>query len=205
MSEIIQKTCKLCSAINTKHWYSGPICQRCYEKEYYLKNKMKRLLSSKEYYYKNKDNINDKCSEYYFSHRKQNKLRKDEKDFNKECIDVIDRNRERQNHRRRTDIRVKIAHSLRSRLNLAIKNNQKVGSAVKDLGCSIEQFKAHLESKFLSGMTWDNYGLRGWHIDHIIPLDRFDLTNREELLKACHYTNLQPLWAKDNLKKSNKI
>ena len=54
-------------------------------------------------------------------------------------------------------------------------------------------------------MSWDNYGRTGWHIDHIIPLSKFDLTDREQFLKACHYTNLQPLWAKDNLIKGNKF
>ena len=96
----------------------------------------------------------------------------------------------------------RIKNNLRTRLNMAIKNNQKVGSAVKDLGCSVEELKAYLESKFTKDMTWDDYGK--WHIDHIKPLSSFDLSNPEELKKACHYSNLQPLWAKDNLKKSNK-
>ena len=91
---------------------------------------------------------------------------------------------------------------LRSRLNSAIKRDQKSGSAVKDLGCTIEELKLYLESQFEDNMSWDNHG--EWHIDHIKPLASFDLTNEEELKKACNYTNLQPLWAKDNLKKGAK-
>jgi len=96
-----------------------------------------------------------------------------------------------------------VACNLRSRLSKAIKNNFKTGSAVRDLGCSIEELKRHLESQFAEGMSWDNYGK--WHIDHIKPLSSFNLTKAEELKKACHFSNLQPLWAKDNLKKGNKI
>ena len=72
---------------------------------------------------------------------------------------------------------------------------------MSDLGCTIPELKQYLESKFQEGMTWENWGVHGWHIDHIIPLSSFDLTCREQFLKVCHYTNLQPLWAKDNLSK----
>lgn len=94
----------------------------------------------------------------------------------------------------------KIAHSLRVRLGAAIKCEV---SAVRDLGCSIDELKSFLESKFIDDMTWDNYGK--WHIDHIKPLSKFDLNDPKEILKACHYTNLQPLWAKDNIVKYNKM
>lgn len=100
------------------------------------------------------------------------------------------------------DPQYKLTRNLRARIRIALKNKQKLGSAVKDLGCSIEYLKSYLESKFQSEMTWDNYGQ--WHIDHIKPLSKFDLTNRDQFLKTCHYTNLQPLWAKDNLKKRAK-
>ena len=73
---------------------------------------------------------------------------------------------------------------------------------VKDLGCSIEELKTHLESQFQPRMTWDNYGK--WHIDHIKPLSNFNLENKEEFKEACNYKNLQPLWAKDNLIKGAK-
>jgi hypothetical protein len=101
-------------------------------------------------------------------------------------------------------IQYRLRHNLRSRLSLITKKTIKHGSAVKDLGCTIQELKLYLESKFLPGMTWENYGLHGWHIDHVAPLSSFDLTNPEELKKACHYSNLQPLWAKDNIRKSNK-
>ena len=88
---------------------------------------------------------------------------------------------------------------------MALKGNYKNGSAVKDLGCSIDELKTYLESKFQLGMTWDNWSKDGWHIDHIKPLSSFDLTDKKQLLEACHYTNLQPLWATDNLSKGDKI
>lgn len=99
----------------------------------------------------------------------------------------------------------KIRVNLRNRLNKAIIGDFKSGSAVSDLGCSIKEFKAYLESKFKPGMTWDNWARDGWHIDHIVPLASFDLSNISQLKEACHYTNLQPLWAIDNLKKSDKV
>jgi hypothetical protein len=99
----------------------------------------------------------------------------------------------------------KISHNLRRRLQKALKGNFKSGSAVRDLGCSIEELKRHLESQFKPGMSWNNYGRDGWHIDHIIPLSKVDLSDREQLKKVCHYTNLQPLWAIDNLSKGNRI
>lgn len=107
--------------------------------------------------------------------------------------------------RKQSDPLFKLSINLRKRLNMAVRKNSKRGSAVKDLGCTIEELKIYLESKFQQGMTWENYGRSGWHIDHIIPLSSYDLSSREQLLKACHYTNLQPLWAKDNLTKSNKL
>lgn len=102
------------------------------------------------------------------------------------------------------DETLKLKRNLRSRLNKAIKHNNKSGSAVNDLGCSIDFLKQYLESKFLPSMSWENYGRSGWHIDHIRSLNSFNLNNRQELLKACHYSNLQPLWAKDNLSKGCK-
>lgn len=106
-------------------------------------------------------------------------------------------------NRKHEDIHFKLACSLRNRLWSAIKNDQKRGSAVKDLGCSISELKTYLESKFQKGMNWNNWTNDGWHIDHIKPLSKFDLSNREQFLEACNYTNLQPLWSTENLTKRN--
>ena len=99
----------------------------------------------------------------------------------------------------------KLRHLMRNRLYHAVKKFQKTGSAIQDLGCSIEQFKVYIESQFQPGMSWDNWTFDGWHIDHIKPLSSFDLTDRKQLIDACHYTNLQPLWAEDNMRKGRKL
>jgi len=74
---------------------------------------------------------------------------------------------------------------------------------------NLEDARLHIEGKFKDGMTWDNWGRgwgcrREWHLDHIKPLASFDLTDPEQMAVACHYSNLQPLWAKDNLVKGAK-
>jgi len=88
-------------------------------------------------------------------------------------------------------------------MNRAIKGQFKSNSTTKSLGCTIVELKIYLESKFQPNMSWDNYG--EWHLDHIKPLASFDLNNPDEYAKACHYTNLQPLWAIDNIKKSDSL
>jgi hypothetical protein len=102
-----------------------------------------------------------------------------------------------------TDPVYRLRRILRIRLNTAAKRGYKTGSAVRDLGCSIEELKVYLESKFQPDMSWDNWSPTGWHIDHVVPLG--STRSLEEAIKLCHYTNLQPLWAHDNLVKSNKL
>lgn len=108
--------------------------------------------------------------------------------------------------RRRTDIHFKLASNLRGRIIVALKKSHKSGSAVKMLGCSIEAFRRYIEKQFQPGMTWENWGrgwggAREWHLDHVKPLASFDLSDPRQFAEACHFTNLQPLWAKDNLAK----
>ncbi len=100
----------------------------------------------------------------------------------------------------KVDENFKLQQYLRSRINKVIRRDQRTGSSVNDLGCSLEFFKEYIAKQFKDDMTWGNYG-KVWHIDHIEPLCSFDLTDHEQFLKACHYTNLQPLFAVDNLKK----
>jgi hypothetical protein len=98
----------------------------------------------------------------------------------------------------------KIERSLRSRCRVALQGKLKAATTQKLIGTSFGEARKYLEKQWQEGMTWDNYGLHGWHIDHIVPLSSFDLTIVEEQMKAFHYTNLQPLWAKDNLRKGDK-
>lgn len=90
------------------------------------------------------------------------------------------------------DLNFKLKHILRCRINKIIKYNRNE-SSIEILGCTINDFKTHIENNFKDGMTWDNYSYYGWHIDHIIPLS--SANSDEELMKLCHYSNLQPLWS----------
>jgi tetratricopeptide (TPR) repeat protein len=86
----------------------------------------------------------------------------------------------------------------------AIKLNCKKTSSTELLGCNLSEYRLYLESKFTEGMNWDNYGRKGWHIDHIIPCASFNLSDYNQQKQCFHYTNTQPLWWWDNLKKSAK-
>lgn len=97
----------------------------------------------------------------------------------------------------------KIAKRLTSRISNVLKGRTKYAHTLEFLGCTFEELKQHLEKQFISGMTWENYG-RGkdkWNIDHIIPCASFNLLLEEEQRHCFHYTNLQPMWSLDNVKK----
>lgn len=96
----------------------------------------------------------------------------------------------------------RVADALRTRLRNAMNGRAKVASAIQSLGCSVAELRSRLEAMFQDGMSWENYG--EWHIDHIRPLSSFDLSDKEQVKSACHFTNLQPLWAKDNISKGAK-
>ena len=167
---------------------------KAYDKAYYEANRDKYKAQQKIYRAANVDK--KKAQQKIYRAANVDKIKAQTKAYK---ISIRDKNKERY----KTDIQYKLSVLLRARFLMALKRNQKTGSAVRDLGCSIGELQTHLESKFQSGMTWDNHGLYGWHIDHIKPLASFDLTDRAQLLLACHYTNLQPLWATDNLSKGD--
>lgn len=92
----------------------------------------------------------------------------------------------------------KLGLLLRARLNIALKEGRGIVSAVRRLGCTLEEFKRYIEGLWEPGMSWDNWARNGWHLDHIRPLNTFDLTDEKQRLEAIHYTNMRPLWAKPN-------
>lgn len=146
--------------------------------------------------------IKERGSLYYIDNAiKIRKKHKKYKNENKEKINKYHR------EKKRKDSQFKIICNLRTRLNGILKSkniNKTFQSHIKFLGCSAKQLKEYLENQFKENMSWNNHGLYGWHIDHIKPLSSFDLTIEEQVKQACHYTNLQPLWAEENLSKGDK-
>lgn len=166
--------CKECCAKTYKNWYS--------------KNKTKKIKQKRKYYYDNHQWYLSLARKYY---RK-----------NKTQINKIENQRKKR--RRFTDYNFRILCSLRSRICKILKGKIKNETTKEFIGCSIEELRIHIERQFTKGMTWKNYGIRGWHIDHIKPCCSFDLTDPAQQKICFHYTNLQPLWAIDNLKKGKK-
>jgi len=111
-----------------------------------------------------------------------------------------EKERNRNNARIKNDPNFMLSRKLRDRFNKALSGNYKSGSAIKDLGCSVSEFKIYLESLFVKNMTWENYG--EWEIDHIVPLVSFNLSDLKQIKIACNFKNLQPLWKEDHAKKS---
>ena len=105
-------------------------------------------------------------------------------------------------NKRKTDCNFMIACRLYARIRKVLKGHQKGGSTISLLGCSVEQFRNHIENQFQNGMDWENYGL--WQLDHIRPCSSFDLSNPIEQKRCFHYKNIQPLWETENKTKGTK-
>ena len=104
---------------------------------------------------------------------------------------------------RYTNMHFRIKQILYRRINHAIKDNYKSKRTMELIGCSTNYLLNYLESQFDDEMSWSNYG--AWHIDHILPCCSFDLSQPEQQKICFHYSNLQPLWARDNLMKGGKV
>jgi len=117
--------------------------------------------------------------------------------------EIADRRRmsasEKRRQRRLVDPGYDAVVRLRKRLAKALKGSTKAASTITLIGCSRSELRAHLESRFAPGMSWENRHL--WHIDHIRPCASFDLTDPDQQAQCFHYSNLQPLWALDNIRK----
>ena len=113
------------------------------------------------------------------------------------------RQREQAAIRLATDMDFKLKTLIRTRAKRLIKGTGVLGRSESLLGCTVAKARAHIESLFQEGMTWDNWTHDGWHLDHIRPVCSFDFTKTEDFKKCWHYKNLQPLWAKDNLAKGS--
>jgi hypothetical protein len=163
--------------------------RRCYEKNRERYKGRMRAMSRKRRD-TNKEEVNRKQREYY--HKNREIIRKQRCEYDRE---------------RRQIPEVKLVALLRLRLYEALKRNvvRKTNNAITLLGCTVEEARKHIESLWQPGMSWENYTNEGWHVDHIIPCRSFDLTDPAQQKKCFHYTNLQPLWAKENHSKNDSL
>ena len=183
--------CKMCGErkpvgdfYKAKQYTGGSKCIECckaYSKEYHKKTYGDKKEYYRDYYQKNKE-----CRLDW------------QKKYRGENWDKIKAYRAKPHQKARK------AQSKRLTRLLKAKGIAKKNSILKYIGCTKGELVAHIENQFKSGMNWENYGYYGWHIDHIQPCASFDLTKEEEIHKCFHYSNLQPLWAEENLKKSAK-
>ena len=180
-------------------------------KKYYIENKEKMSQDSKEYYIENKEEISKQQKTRYQENGER--IREERKQYCKKNkdrikqyahIDKPNRNRKRR-QKYKTDIKYKIEIILRSRLTKALIDKIKKETTFTLLGCSIEYLKSHIEKRFKPGMSWANYNHNTWHLDHILPCASFDLSDINQQRQCFHYSNLQPLWAKENMIKRDKI
>ncbi len=204
--------CAFCKDINSRNslfcskqckdaqWYQN---NGAHKKAYRVKNKEYIQMREKQYNLQNKEAKSQYDRKYYLNHCEKIKANKCE--YRKKNHDKINA----YNSEYYQNINNKLRKNLRGRLSCAIKrgfDGSRNGSFVRDLGCSIIDFKAHIKNQWTFDMSWSNYGWGDdkWHLDHITPLAKFDLTDVEQFKKAAHYTNYQPLWQPDNFKKGSK-
>jgi hypothetical protein len=204
--------CKTCRKITLKRYNENNVEKIKLSKKLYSQKNIEKEKTRKKEWKKNnleyfkeyrKKNYNKEKNRIY-EWKKNNKEKfleshKIWKEKNKKEINY--KKNQYKKNRIKNDPLFKLKINMRGRIYKIIKNKSK--NSFYFIGCSCEFLKEHIEKQFKDGMSWDNYSFFGWHIDHIIPLS--SASNQEELVKLCHYTNLQPLWADNNWRKSNKI
>ena len=199
------------NAVNGEHWTSFDKVVKLSKssselsKKLYQSNPTKNKESVKRWKSKNKE----KVKEYKKRWRSLKSSKIKSKEWRSQNKDKIVAQRLRylksgkrslyEKNKKNNDLLFAIKHRMRSRICVFLKRSgySKQSKTQDMLGCDWSYLKAHLESQFVDGMSWENRSL--WHIDHIIPLA--SAKSVEEVIKLCHYTNLQPLWAEDNLRK----
>jgi hypothetical protein len=197
-----RSVCKIC---DNKYYQENKIKIKDKQKLYLEQNKEALKNKSKEYYKTNSVLIREKNKKYYEDNKEKISLTKKEyKLKNKERINII--NKEYYHKRIVVDEKYKfnlnVKNLIRGSFSRACNGNYKKSDKTeKILGCTVEEFSIYLQNLFTEGMCFQNYGK--WHLDHIYPISL--AKTKEEIIKLNHYTNFQPLWAEDNIKKSNKI
>ena len=172
-------------------------CRKLETKTYYSNNNEKVKLRVNKYRKSNPDKVKEVRTRIYERDRERilmvNKLYREN---NREKRNEYTRNR------KSTDPIFKLKHLMNSRMRIFMRsrNIKKHNKTFDIIGCTPNELKEHIQTQFNDGMSWDNQG--EWHIDHIIPLSSGK--NEDEIIRLCHYTNLQPLWAIDNIKKGSK-
>lgn len=179
------------------------ICARAAHKKWYDKNIETVRQKAREY------GKTEKCQQdrkhRYHTDKAYRLKRRQQCWQSKQKESSRQKNREWQRKQRETDPTYKLRINLARRIRDAMVLNRKSLPTMLLTGCSIDELRAHLERQWLPGMSWINYSVHGWHIDHIVPCSAFDLSNPEEQKRCFHYTNLQPLWAIDNWRKSDYV
>lgn len=188
------------NAISKKYYQEHKEEQKQYHKKYREENSEIIKINKKVY----RDNNKEKIREQKKASRKRNEESIKAK---RQTQEYKDNRNSRRRERYAKDQNYKIEQILRSRFRSALKaqNTDKGNHATDLLGCTIAYFKKYIENLWEEGMSWDNHKLDGWHIDHIIGVANFDLTDPEQQKKCFHYTNMQPLWAEENMCKGSKI
>ena len=190
-----------------KRWHEKNEERRAYEAKRYQRDKAIIFARHRDYARRNREKIRA----WQCSYRKSPRGRALRAASDRRCVKRATAYKNAWARiRRRTDRSYAIGVNLRARVGLALRTYPATQSAsvtawIRDLlGCTISELITYLQSKFLPGMSWENYGRKGWHIDHIRPLSSFDLTDVEQRRIAFHHTNLQPLWASDNWRKGGR-